>query len=75
MTEPIDQAVPVAPPEPPYGVPLEVPEAPSAVRPSALPAPPVRKGPGLGRMFATALGEMLGQLFLGLVLFPLLVGW
>ena len=34
MTEPIDQAVPVAPPEPPYGVPLEVPEAPSAVRPS-----------------------------------------
>ena len=64
MTEPIDQAVPVPPPEPPYGIPPEPVSEPAGAR----------QGPGLLRRFGGGLGNVIGQAFGALVLFPLLVG-
>jgi hypothetical protein len=52
-----------SPPEPPYGVPLEVPES-----------PPARKGPGWGQKLAKGIGNKMGEALGFLVVFPLLVG-
>ncbi len=61
MTEPVDLPA-AAPPEPPYGVPLEVPEA-----------APARKGHGPGRRFAEWLGTRIGEVLGAVGLFPLLM--